>query len=139
MRRWLLLALIVLLPLRSWAGDAMASDMLVRHLAMAASAATLHMQREAGQPPHEHTAVAPDCASHHLQAPSDFAQASADPARLTDFGCATCASCQACSAAALEFTPLALPLISFAQATPVSPPWRFASADARQGDKPPRA
>lgn len=123
MSRWLLLVMIVLLPLRGWAGDAMAAEMSARQVQNAAVAVASQ-----GQAPH-HEAAHDDCAGHALDPQAGPAAQDAD--------CPTCAMCQACSA---------LALVSFAADTGAAAPGqqhpsgafaRFASADEARGFKPP--
>lgn len=85
MRRWLLLLMIALLPLRGWVGEALAGEMLQRHAPPAVAVAPTHQQ---------HAAAHEDCAGH------EHAQAQA-PASQDHGDCPTCADCQACSAAVL--------------------------------------
>ncbi|MGM9425389.1 DUF2946 family protein [Hydrogenophaga sp. MI9] len=119
MRRWFVLFLIVLLPWRAWAGDAMT---LTAPAAPAAPA----------------TAVA-HCADHAMQAaPQSLADHDNDPAQAD--GAVPHAVCDICNGPALA----AAPLLPVAQ-HPLPParqstgPVRFASALPRAGHKPPIA
>lgn len=124
MRRWLLLLMILLLPLRGWVGDALAGEMLRQHVAA-----------EARQDPGGHHEVrvahGHDCDEH-----GTAAQAQAQPVQLGD--CATCASCQVCSAVALW--PLAPPavLASLSQPQPHGGEPACTSAEPAHAFKPPR-
>ncbi len=137
MRRWLLLVLILLLPLRGWIGEAMAGEMLARHIAVAAAAADGHAGHHAHEAhAHEHApaAHAPDhdCAGH---AQPDVMADAGTP--LPDAGCNTCASCQVCSSVALGFDVPAMPVIEFGHTPPSARLPHFASAELRLGRKPP--
>lgn len=101
MRRWLLLLLIALLPLRGWVGEAMAGEMAQRQVqAAAAVQATERTQ-------HAHD----DCAGHDDDAAASHHHGD----------CPTCAGCQACSAAALVSF-VATPAIQrLPQALPTAP------------------
>jgi hypothetical protein len=112
----LTLLLIVLLPLRSWAGDAMA-------IQMAAQPATV-IQSEAHAIPLA-SADTVDCAGH-----TDTAVESAPH-------CSTCASCQVCFNLAIvpPVVQLHTETLRFSAPTPVRV--RFASADIALGQKPP--
>jgi hypothetical protein len=145
MRHFLLALLIALLPLRSWVGDAMATQMAagqVQH-----SQSQLHGQQHdatktiaeyqdgalaEGHFDHEEVAEAPptaepDCAAHSANGDASTA----------DSHCESCAACQACHTVALSlmgssagpvFTSLAL-LYPAAEL--------FASADTALRQKPP--
>ncbi|MES2936551.1 MAG: hypothetical protein V4864_02640 [Pseudomonadota bacterium] len=138
MPRWFLLLLILLLPLRGWVGEAMAGEMLARHIAVAAATGEGHMQHAADSHAHEHghehrQAPDHDCAGH---AHTDATQADAQT-QLPDAGCNSCASCQACSSIALGFAVPVLPVMDFGQAPPSTRLAHFASAEPRLGHKPP--
>lgn len=124
MRRWLLILLVLLLPLRAWLGDAMAGEML--HLPAAAAAP--HAQHAAS---HDH-GMHGDCAGH----PDASAADSEHPA--LDGDCRTCASCQACSAVALAAPPVARTTASFSHPQPQAVPLAFSSAEPHLAFKPPR-
>lgn len=140
MRRWFVLLLVLLLPLRGWIGEAMAGEMLAQRVAVAA-AATQHghagpIHAQHGHGPAHRLAQAPehDCLGHAHAQPHTDASAKA---QLPDSGCGTCASCQVCSSVALGFHVPALPVIDFAQAPPSVRLPHFASAEPRLRDKPP--
>lgn len=129
MRRWFILVLVALLPLRGWVGDAMAGQMLAQHLAATKTVASTPVSMGGG----EHS----DCMGH---AASPAAPA-ADEAVVADApagaDCPTCAQCQACSSFALALPP-AIALPPLAQAVvPGEAAARFASADPLPGLKPP--
>jgi hypothetical protein len=132
MRRWLLLVMVLLLPLRAWVGDAMAGQMV----------------QQAMPPAHAMVQAAPAAAMHHAQAgptlhhDCDEAPSAAmqpghgDDAAMGD--CPTCASCQACSAIALSPVEPALPLPSFSHAPPHGGSRAHVSAEQPHAFKPPR-
>jgi hypothetical protein len=124
MRRWFLFALIALLPLRGWVGEAMAGQMLAQQLVAIKSVAASPVSMGAA----EHK----DCMGHGMAAAGDSAAAQPQPA-----DCPTCAHCQVCSSVALALpAPVALPPLAVS-APPGSAPMRFASADVARGFKPP--
>lgn len=125
MRRWFVLVLIALLPLRGWVGEAMAGEMLAQHLAAPKIVAS--GQASMGADGHQ------DCMGHAL--PSDAGHPAASPQPGSD--CPTCAQCQACSSVALALPPaLSLPPVA-PSVVPGEAPAHFASAEAARGLKPP--
>lgn len=126
MRRWLVLLLVLLLPMRAWVGEAMAGEML--HLPAAVMAAG----HAAEAPPQGHGPHA-DCAGH---AHASGAQPDAQPAFDPD--CRTCASCQACSAVALAAQLPVRAAASFSHPQPQAVPLAFSSAEPHLAFKPPR-
>ena len=132
MRHLVLALVILLLPLRGWMGDAMATSMAAGQLTVlqaaqkkAATAATENMASHA----HEVGAMVHDCGMQSMDA--------ADSADDSGMDCASCASCQACHTVALS--PVAEK--SIATFNPASQPdaatLPFASADAALSQKPP--
>jgi hypothetical protein len=122
MRRWFVLLMIALLPLRGVVGDAMAADMMSKHLAAAQSA----VESETA-----HHGMDPDCMGHsHADADEGSSAVDASP-------CPTCASCQVCSSVALAFALYADVTPVFAQPRPISAQAMFTSADPATGFKPP--
>jgi hypothetical protein len=141
MRFFVLVLMMVLLPLRGWTGDAMATDMAV-------SAAAQQMNQTAavhqGHPSHEgHN----DHAAH--EAPTDVTASTADCLSHADCDqthdaaghnaghCESCSACQACHNVALlvgsdELKPRLNSLWTFTKAADP-----FASADAAHDQKPP--
>lgn len=87
MRRWLLIFVILLLPLRGLVGEVMAGQMLQQHAAAAAHAPA--------------PVAAHDC-DQHRHAGTTGAQEAAAGAAETPADCPTCASCQVCSSVALS-------------------------------------
>jgi hypothetical protein len=121
MRRWLLLILAVLLPLRAWVGDAMAGEMLDQQVA-----AHVHQQ---GEPP----PAAHDC-DHHGAPAAEQEQAHAHPAA----DCPTCSACQVCSSVALSPLPPAVTVGVFHHPPPQHVQRAFSSAEPVLAFKPPR-
>ena len=137
MRHLLLILMIALLPLRGWAGDAMATGMAVvqlsqtqqRQIATESIAAHAHAESEKGHFDHETTApqaspMAADCAGHG----ADDGDAS---------HCDACSACQACHAVALAHSAHKAPSTFQAFSLPHSAADQFASADAALRQKPP--
>jgi len=88
MRRWLLILMVALLPLRGWVGDAMAAQMAGQQLtAIESIAGEVRTERATGHFVLEDAAH--DC---HSVAPAS------DPA---EGSCASCVQCQVCSALVL--------------------------------------
>jgi len=133
MRHCLLILMIALLPLRAWAGDAMAGEMLAQQLIAINSIAAEHATtRGSGSFDHETAALAmPDC---HGQAasPADAAQA-----HHTASAGNACSQCQACSSAALQPSATLLPAVPGPQALPATGTPQFASALPAAAFKPP--
>ncbi|HRA63462.1 MAG TPA: hypothetical protein PLY50_12610 [Burkholderiaceae bacterium] len=140
MRRCLYVLLILLLPLRAWVGDAMATQMSLpapAHHAMAHAAVADHGHGGAATDAHAHPApeaihtAADDCAGH--MAPND-ADSSDDAAH-----CGVCAMCQTCHTVAV------LEVVQFpyaGQSRPALPLFAatgFTSADRAPALKPPEA
>lgn len=139
MRRCLYVLLILLLPLRAWVGDAMATQMSFpasAHHAMAQATVADH-GHGAATTAHDHPAVmamqtaADDCAGHMAQNDADSTDATAH--------CGVCAMCQTCHTVAV----LALVQIPDAgQSRPALPLFAatgFTSADRALALKPPEA
>jgi hypothetical protein len=135
MRKWLLVLMIALLPLRAWVGEAMAGEMMSRHAAMATA---VQAQPSAAVLAAPLVPSAHDCAGHG-QATPPAAEAAADtlPTLALDGDCPTCASCQACSAVALAFAEAAPGATPFGSALPATREQRFASAEPVPAVKPP--
>ncbi len=133
MRLLFVILLIALVPLRSWAGDAMAIRMAHgvvdsghSTVARAASTASMH----------------DDCAGGHHGAPASQATALASAAvtaaaDAAQDHCTNCASCQACFTVALMGLPsVVAPLIPH-NSPPHTGLKSFTSADVVLGHKPP--
>ena len=86
MRRFLVILMIALLPLRSWAGDLMAVSMST-HVVTAASANSVVKQASGGME---------DCASHSV-----FQSETPETGAVDDGHCNTCVTCQICHSVAL--------------------------------------
>jgi hypothetical protein len=135
MRHLVLALMIVVLPLRGWAGDVMATQMASAPIATISGAAGAHEITAAASFDHENQAVEsphamPDC--HEQMA----GHAEADNAASTDH-CGTCQACQACHSVALSPSPLA---ITGSFTSPQLRPTRaaaFTSAASALGQKPP--
>jgi hypothetical protein len=140
MRRWFVLLLIALLPLRGWVGEALAAPMLAQHVAAAAAHAQVHAQGEGHGAGHAHgthdahAAMLHDCAGH---TPAHDAAAPQDGAAQDPGDCGTCAACQVCSAVALAVPSASTLVAAFGLARPAQAEPLFASAEPSQGVKPP--
>ena len=138
MRHLLLILMIALLPLRGWAGDAMATGMaagqvaqlLQRQIATESIAAKAHAVSVTANFDHETTVpdavpTMADCAGHG----GEDVDAS---------HCDTCSACQACHTVALSHSAaIALSTVFQAFSLPHSAADQFASADAALRQKPP--
>jgi hypothetical protein len=122
MRHWLLVFLVLLLPLRGWAGDAMAGQMLQQH-----TPAHVHEQAAAPDALPGH-----DCDHHGTEA----GQAQDAPLPASD--CPTCASCQACSSVALSTPAVTLALARCHHPAPCAAQPACTSAEPTLAFKPPR-
>lgn len=123
MRRWFVLLLIALLPLRGWVGEAMAGEMLGQHVA--AAAATQAQQAQA----HSH-----DCMGHQAAADLGGEQ---ETVQSASGDCPTCASCQVCSSVVLSVDAARLPAAAFGNTLVPRMGTRFASAEPAPAFKPP--
>lgn len=118
MRVWLLLVLIALVPLRTWAGDVMAIQMSA-HTNITSAAA---MEAPA--------AAHANC--HEMQAEPEIA-----PTSTAQGHCATCASCQACFTVGLATPPLQIAEQALPHHLPLAAIAQFTSAVLALGHKPP--
>ncbi len=124
MRHWILALMIVLLPIRSWAGDAMAVAML-------------------GTPAHSMEMVAAAAPSDHAEHTAQAASAGLphgdmhDKAAPSTGGEHTHKSCEVCNGPAMPFAVPSLPSPMPAPGMLATPAERFASAEPQQGIKPP--
>lgn len=157
MVRHLLLALmVILLPLRGWAGDAMATDMAITVVASMANTtksiaagvyrtgAGSHSAHQTATPntpsvPMAAVQVHPDCSEHALagQAPSAEGHAMHDWQSPQEEHCNPCQSCQACHTVALSASLPAVPSVFVTPVTPHAVAVEFTSALATLGQKPP--
>ena len=137
MRLLLVAIMIVLLPVRGWVGDVMATR-------MAAPAALLQVTGVSATGTHAHAAT--DVAHDHvaqqatsLPAISDCADhATASHGSLPDnSACKACVVCQVCNTVALELSTAYFSGHLLAPWVPPSAAPRFASADRALGLKPP--
>lgn len=128
MRRWFVLIMIALLPIRGWVGDVMAADMVTQRIA------TVQQVQVVAQPPADATADPhADChgkAAAHKPAPAADAGTAA-----TD--CGSCTSCQVCHSVGMATVAGAAPLVPAPHATPSLRGLHFASAEPARGFKPP--
>lgn len=123
MRRWFVLLMIALLPLRGWVGEAMAGEMLGQHLAVAAAAQAQLAQAD----PH-------DCMGHQLAAADGGTQQDTQSA---SGDCPTCASCQVCSSVVLSVDTARVPAPVFGSTLVPRMGTPFASAEPAPAFKPP--
>lgn len=135
MRHLVLALMIVLLPLRGWAGDAMATQMASSAIAMQTGTAGTHAMPATSAPEHqnsssEHVQASPDC--------HEYLAANAGNNNPVDNDhCGTCQACQACHTVALSPSPLE---VAASFASPQLRPSRaavFTSAATALGQKPP--
>ena len=131
MRRLLLILMIALLPLRGWAGDAMATGMAagqIAQLQVATKSIATHAHPAGAKADFYHQMAAlPDCAGHDA----------GDGDHAGDSHCNTCSACQACHTVALTHSAPDVAPVSHAFALPYSAADQFASADAALRQKPP--
>lgn len=123
MRRWFVLLLIALLPLRGWVGEAMAGEMLGQHVAAAAAT----QAQQAQVPSH-------DCMGHQAAADLGGEQ---ETAQSASGDCPTCASCQVCSSIVLATQAAPVPAAAFGNTLVPRMGTRFASAEPAPAFKPP--
>lgn len=131
--------MIVLLPLRGWIGDAMATEMVssgVTHLQTATKTVADHTHQTGANPHSDHASqqedvvlaqAVPDCAGH----------GAAEGTPGADTHCATCTVCQSCHTVALSPSAAHSVAVLSPPALPYSPAVSFASALAALGQKPP--
>lgn len=134
MRRLLLAFIIVLLPLRSWIGDAMAMELTGRALQPTAAQAL-----PAPAAAHGSADMHAECPDHpQRMAPHPGAGDAASGAVAHDGAdCATCAVCQICHGAALTPQTLSLAAPAVPTGRPQPTEHGFASAERAPGFKPP--
>lgn len=127
MRRWLLLVMVLLLPLRGLVGEAMAGQMM-QHGGAAMAGHAMEVSAAPG---------AGDCDQHHAHPAAQADEAPAADGAPAD--CPTCASCQVCSSVALSPSVHTPAPVRAAQAPPTSVQFAWRSADALLAFKPPQA
>lgn len=125
MRCLVLALMIVLLPLRGWAGDDMATQMATQMASTAVSSET------AADRTHEMSA-ATDCAGHS-------ASKQADSSVSKSANGETCQACQACHTVALSSSTAIDSVLFEAPSLPLVTAAQFTSADTALGQKPPIA
>lgn len=118
--RYLVIALmILLLPLRGWTGDAMATHMASTAANSEAKAAGTHK-----------TSAGTDCAGHHGSEESDSSVSDSADGE-------TCQACQACHTVALPGSNAIENALFEAPPPPLVVAAQFTSADTALGQKPP--
>ncbi len=137
MRRWLLVLMIALLPVRGWVGDAMASEMAGAQLnainSIVAHAdstrATAGFATQSGAESHA------DCHGQAAlaAAPDDAAQ----PLEHSTQDCGSCTACQVCHTVALAAPDASATPVQRHHGTPPAAGQPFASAVLARGFKPP--
>ncbi|MBX3657482.1 MAG: hypothetical protein KF740_03515 [Ramlibacter sp.] len=132
MRRWFLIVMIALLPLRVWAGDVMASQMLMQQLNAINTVANNGHPKRASVALDSEMAATPhaDCAGHGSAAgPGDDAPAGMD--------CSTCVACQVCHSLALMALPAPQATSGAWHHAPAGGALAYSSAPVALGFKPP--
>ena len=142
MRFFLLALMIVLLPLRGWMGDAMATGMAASNLYQEVATKTVpthahetgveslekHVDHETDE--QNSTQALQDCAGH--------ISVQADQLTLTNDGhCGSCQVCQVCHSVALSPTTVMVATAFNAFAPPHATPTQFTSAQVALRQKPP--
>lgn len=137
--------MILLLPLRGWLGEAMATEMAfgsAAHAQVATKMVATHVH-EVGDSAHfdhdvDQTATSSEAAQAAPQTVSNCAgHGSTEQSHAAGTHCESCPACQACNTVALSPPAVnAAPTIS-ARSQPLSMTARFASAEAVLGQKPP--
>ncbi len=138
MRHFLLALLIALMPLRGWAGDAMATQMAAVAAVQQSPVAQYggaHADTP-GAPGHDHAVsdpasaqtAAPDCAGHSATQSASSSDSS---------HCQSCVVCQACYSVALLLPSLAGTATPIAKVAPQSAAPSFTSAERALRLKPP--
>ena len=143
-RCFLIAFMVVLLPLRSWAGDAMATKMASSAVSIAieTGAASAHNANattlfDAKKQVLDSARAASDC--HEQGLIQQTAQGNVDKAGASAGHCGTCVACQVCHTVALLSV---LPGVAIAFTSPQlrqTSSAMFTSADAALGQKPPIA
>ncbi|HEX7891176.1 MAG TPA: DUF2946 family protein [Ramlibacter sp.] len=126
MRRWLLLFLVLLLPLRGLVGEAMAGQMLAQ-------------SAQEAQAPQQGHAAAHDCDQHGAAHADEAVAAAQDEAAGAHGDCPTCAACQVCSSFAVIPSAVAPASTRLSQAPPPAVTVAFHSAEPAHAFKPPRS
>ena len=130
MRRWFILIMIALLPIRGWVGDVMAADMVTQRIASVAQI-PLQVQQPADAAADSHA----DC--HGKAAADNPASQPAGDSKTATVDCGNCTSCQVCHSVAMAPKALANPVAPAHSAAPSPRRTHFASAEPARGFKPP--
>lgn len=123
MRHLFIALMIVLLPLRGWAGDAMATQMATHVTNPAVSI-------EAGAARTHDIGAATDCAGHQVSKQADSPDSNSVNGE-------TCQACQACHTVALASCTATVGTLLIAPSTQLVTATQFTSADTALGQKPP--
>lgn len=134
MRRWLVVLLVLLLPLRALVGEAMAGQMLQQGAALLAT-----VDADAGAEAHAASHGCDHHPGHAAQAASDDEEPQATAPDAMTGDCPTCASCQVCSSVALSPSVQAPAAERASQAPPLTVQRPYPSAEPVLAFKPPRA
>ena len=130
MRRWFILIMIALLPIRGWVGDVMAADMVTQRLATLAQVTVMAPQpADATADPHA------DC--HGKAAAHSPASPPAGHSDMAVTDCGNCTSCQVCHSVAMVMAPGVAAVAPAHSAAPTLRGTHFASAEPARGFKPP--
>lgn len=129
MRRWFLLIMIALLPIRGWVGDVMAAEMVTQRIA---AAAQVPVQAQPSAPADDSHA---DC--HGKAAAHNPVSQPADDSNTAATDCGNCTSCQVCHSVVMAPTAGAEPMAPTHSAAPPLRGTHFASAEPARGFKPP--
>lgn len=137
MRRWFVIALVLLLSVRGWVGDAMAGEMLATRLAAASEGPAVMAVHGTHHEAHA-AAAEPDCHAAMLAAllPAADDTAPEQPA-AAHADCPTCSACQICSAMGVLLSAAPRLPAALAQPVPVSRPAVIASIAPATLFKPP--
>ena len=142
MRIFLLALMIVLLPLRGWMGDAMATGMAASnlHQEVATKTVATHAHETEVESTEKHAHHETD-AQHSTQAQQDCAghsSAQADQStQINDGHCGSCQVCQVCHSVALSPATVMVATAFNAFAPPHATPTQFTSAQVALRQKPP--
>lgn len=123
MRCLVVVLMILLLPLRGWAGDAMATQMATHVTSPAVGI-------EAGAARTHDMGASSDCAGHQASKQADSSDAKSANGE-------TCQACQACHTVALSSSTAIDSVLFQAPSPPLVTAAQFTSADTALGQKPP--
>jgi hypothetical protein len=145
MRRWLLILMVALLPLRGWVGDVMAMEMAAGSMAHAGPSTQIAPNSIANYQESSGTQALFDSESvsqKHADCPghAEAAGAETDASAAADSGhdgCSACTTCQVCHSVALAGVVEPPPSNALHFETPRTSETAFASALPARGDKPP--